>query len=132
MRGRKLSVVTLFVFLGMTALPYKNGYGTSVFEEIRSLSNDSGYSPLIAQEEIEYWTCPMHPDVKMGEPDKCPECGMDLTPVMKKPEPWTQTAPDNGAEENGESPDKDTSKEDETHDHSAHGKETPPPQNEQE
>jgi hypothetical protein len=133
MRGRKLSVVTLFVFLGITALPHKNGYGTPVLEETLSLFNGGGYSLrriLIAQEEIDYWTCPMHTDVKMEEPGKCPECGMDLIPVMKKPDSGTQNTPDNSAEKNGESPDTDASKEDETNEHSAHGKETPPPQNE--
>jgi len=25
-----------------------------------------------------YYTCTMHPDVKLDKPGKCPECGMDL------------------------------------------------------
>ena len=25
-----------------------------------------------------YYTCPMHPEVKMNEPGKCPKCGMAL------------------------------------------------------
>ncbi len=132
MRGRKLSIVTVLILVAVTALPYKTGYGTSMHEGISSFSqwNEQGPQTILsAQGEIEYWTCPMHPDVKTGEPGKCPECGMDLIPVMKKPASGTQTAPDNSAEKNGESPDTNTSKE-ETHEHSAHVKETPPPQKE--
>lgn len=31
-----------------------------------------------ASEEIEYWTCSMHPDVRQSKPGDCPQCGMDL------------------------------------------------------
>lgn len=134
MKGRNgLSIVTALILLAMMALPYKNSYGTPGFEEISSFSQGSehGLPPiLIAQDEIKYWTCPMHPDVKMKEPGKCPVCGMDLTPVMKKPDSETQTAPNDGAEESEQSPDKGTPAGDETHDHGAYGKETPAPQNE--
>jgi len=34
--------------------------------------------------EIEYWTCTMHPSVRMKEPGTCPICAMDLVPVMKR------------------------------------------------
>ena len=32
-----------------------------------------------------FYTCPMHHDVKMHEPGKCPKCGMELT-LSKKEE----------------------------------------------
>src|SRR5437016_8081974 len=35
---------------------------------------------------IDYYTCTMHPSVHAEEPGKCPICGMDLVPVMKKAE----------------------------------------------
>ena len=35
--------------------------------------------------DIEYWTCTMHPSVRMTEPGTCPICAMDLVPVMKEP-----------------------------------------------
>lgn len=28
-----------------------------------------------------YYTCPMHPSVKVGQPGDCPLCGMKLTPA---------------------------------------------------
>jgi Cu(I)/Ag(I) efflux system membrane fusion protein len=30
------------------------------------------------QKDSVYYTCTMHPDVKLDKPGKCPECGMDL------------------------------------------------------
>jgi len=35
--------------------------------------------------DVDYYTCTMHPSVKSHDPKaKCPICGMDLVPVMKK------------------------------------------------
>ena len=36
---------------------------------------------------VDYCTCTMHPSVHAEAPGKCPICGMDLVPVMKKNEP---------------------------------------------
>lgn len=33
---------------------------------------------------IDYYTCSMHPSVHQNAPGKCPICGMDLVPVMKR------------------------------------------------
>ena len=35
------------------------------------------------QEEISHYTCPMHPQIHMDKPGKCPICGMELVPVSK-------------------------------------------------
>jgi Cu(I)/Ag(I) efflux system membrane fusion protein len=35
-------------------------------------------------DEIEYYTCPMHPSVHEARPGKCPICGMELVPVRKE------------------------------------------------
>jgi Cu(I)/Ag(I) efflux system membrane fusion protein len=34
--------------------------------------------------DVDYYTCTMHPSVHAESPGKCPICGMDLVPVMKK------------------------------------------------
>lgn len=34
--------------------------------------------------EIDYYTCTMHPSVKQQQPGTCPICAMDLVPVQKK------------------------------------------------
>src|SRR5216110_1253331 len=34
--------------------------------------------------DVDYYTCTMHPSVHAEAPGKCPICGMDLVPVMKK------------------------------------------------
>jgi len=35
------------------------------------------------ENEIKYWTCAMHPQIKLPKPGPCPICGMDLIPVYK-------------------------------------------------
>ncbi len=35
---------------------------------------------------IDFWTCSMHPQIKLDEPGKCPICGMNLIPVTKDEE----------------------------------------------
>lgn len=46
------------------------------------------------EEEVQFWTCPMHPEVITEAPGNCPKCGMELVPLKpsaateekKKPE----------------------------------------------
>src|SRR5437016_7981517 len=45
---------------------------------------------------VDYYTCTMHPSVKSQDPKgKCPICGMDLVPVLKKSggDATTETSP---------------------------------------
>lgn len=39
------------------------------------------------EENIQHYTCPMHPQIEMDSPGQCPICGMDLIPVKKKTHP---------------------------------------------
>jgi len=39
-----------------------------------------------SEKEVAYWTCGMHPSVKLDEPGKCPICNMDLVPVYEEGE----------------------------------------------
>jgi Cu+-exporting ATPase len=36
------------------------------------------------QKDSVYYTCTMHPDVKLDKPSKCPKCGMDLVKTTVK------------------------------------------------
>jgi Cu(I)/Ag(I) efflux system membrane fusion protein len=40
--------------------------------------------PKALPDDVDYYTCTMHPSVRLQDPDgKCPICGMDLVPVRK-------------------------------------------------
>jgi Cu+-exporting ATPase len=39
-------------------------------------------APLAAAAEGTVYTCPMHPEVRQGQPGDCPKCGMSLEPVL--------------------------------------------------
>ena len=50
--------------------------------------------------DVDYYTCTMHPSVHAEASGKCPICGMDLVPVMKKnsgASPSASTPPSGGA-----------------------------------
>lgn len=66
---------------------------TTVFSVVSCSHNDEqrekgGVKAGTSQElqQIEYWTCSMHPSVHQDGPGKCPICGMDLVPVYKQDE----------------------------------------------
>ncbi len=48
---------------------------------------------------IDYWTCTMHPSVRMTEPGTCPICAMDLVPVMKRPSATSDNGSTNAAQQ---------------------------------
>lgn len=41
-------------------------------------------SEVESSQQIEYWTCSMHPQVRKDGPGKCPICGMELIPVYRQ------------------------------------------------
>jgi len=41
----------------------------------------AGHDHAAGQAEVQWWTCSMHPNVKLPEPGLCPICRMDLIPV---------------------------------------------------
>ncbi len=56
----------------------------SVFA-LSACSPTTSTTTTAVDEGVDYYTCPMHPSVRSHKPnDKCPICGMDLVPVMKK------------------------------------------------
>src|SRR6266487_2365635 len=49
---------------------------------------------------VDYYTCTMHPSVRSQNPKgKCPICGMDLIPVMKKSGSETTTEASSSSEQ---------------------------------
>ncbi len=63
------------------------GYKIPLINGKEKASDHSGHLPkpiFDAEGEIEYWTCAMHPSVRLPDKDNCPICGMDTVPVMKK------------------------------------------------
>jgi Cu(I)/Ag(I) efflux system membrane fusion protein len=58
------------------------------------LSTCSKHVPAVsAKNDIDYYTCTMHPWVHSKKPGTCPVCGMDLVPVFKtKPQQADQTS----------------------------------------
>src|SRR5260370_41367732 len=62
-----------------------------------SKSNQSMKPP-----DVDYYTCTMHPSVHAEAPGKCPICGMDLVPVMKKSASPSAFEPSSGGGMQGE------------------------------
>ena len=87
-RRKGLLTVTILILLALVAFPvYKYGYRIPVLKEIPFFSkgHEHVYRPVLDEEgEIEYWTCAMHPSVRLKEPGKCPICGMETVPVLQK------------------------------------------------
>ncbi len=88
MRGKNIKLITIIV--AATTLTYIiHTYGNKIplIREIPHLSqpHKHEYTPVLDEEgKIAYWTCAMHPSVKMKDPGGgCPICGMDLVPVKK-------------------------------------------------
>jgi Cu(I)/Ag(I) efflux system membrane fusion protein len=59
-------------------------YEKSRGQEKHQVEEPASHADHQHQEEIDYWTCGMHPSVRSDEPGKCPICHMDLIPVYKK------------------------------------------------
>lgn len=81
--SKKLSISLILVSAVLTgALVYFWNRGPASWRE-----RFTGEHQLVAVKDeggdIEYWTCTMHPSVRMKEPGTCPICAMDLVPVMK-------------------------------------------------
>ncbi|MCF6149005.1 MAG: HlyD family efflux transporter periplasmic adaptor subunit [Candidatus Kuenenia sp.] len=58
------------------------GLQLSNYERIHFIS--SANAEETKEKKILYWTCGMHPSVRMDKPGKCPICAMDLIPVYEK------------------------------------------------
>jgi len=47
--------------------------------------HEHAYKPVLDETgDVKYWTCTMHPSLKLKESGKCPICSMDLVPVKSR------------------------------------------------
>jgi len=66
---------------------YSYGSDIPLINKIPIFADDQKheYRPVFDEEgEIDYWTCAMHPSVRLRDPGKCPICSMDTVAVWKK------------------------------------------------
>ncbi len=95
-----LSVAILLLLTGFGL--YKYGYKIPVLKEIPifATGHDHQLRPVLGEEgEIDYWTCGMHPSVRLQEPGQCPICNMQLVPVEKMDKSSGEMMKDNGTDE---------------------------------
>ena len=56
-------------------------------EDMSDMNQHADHASMVASSDaaktIRYWTCVMHPTVKMPEPGGCPVCKMDLIPIYE-------------------------------------------------
>jgi len=60
--------------------------GTMVFAQdtTKTMKKQMEKSKMEMQKDSVYYTCTMHPNVKLDKPGKCPQCGMDLVKTTAK------------------------------------------------
>jgi multidrug efflux pump subunit AcrA (membrane-fusion protein) len=122
-------IAALIILTAVSLAMYRYGYKIPVLKEIPFFSqgHEHEWRPVLTAEgEIDYWTCAMHPSVKMKEPGTCPICAMDLIPVTKKSGP--ETEPPSGSTEKETGAESESSSEMGTMDHSKHGIGVPAPE----
>jgi len=65
---------------------YKFGSDIPLVNKIPIFSgqHEHEYRPVLDEKgDVDYWTCAMHPSVRLKEPGKCPICGMETIAVRK-------------------------------------------------
>ena len=59
----------------------------TIIEDTSGMDEHADHAPMVASSDegktIRFWTCVMHPTVKMQEPGSCPVCKMDLIPIYE-------------------------------------------------
>ncbi len=119
---KKIAVLTLFLLIvgGL----YYIVPNITMFHKTNQNSQDPehDYRPVLDEEgQIDYWTCAMHPSVRLEEPDQCPICGMETTPVWKKVDSQFKPIKQKNIEEKDMSGNEDEISGMQGHDHSRMG-----------
>ena len=80
-------IIVTIVMIAVMSFAYIYGHKLPLLKNIPFFAkhHEHKYKPVLDEEgNIDYWTCSMHPSVKLKEPGQCPICGMDTVPVYKK------------------------------------------------
>lgn len=78
-------ITVLVAIIVLAVAVYYLGGNIPFLKDLPFFEQQHQYRPVMNTEgEVEYWTCGMHPSVKLKDPGLCPICGMDLVPVSKK------------------------------------------------
>ena len=88
-----LLIITVFFIFGCSQQENPEMEHRVSEEQDAALENTSGmdehtdHAPTMASSDeaktVRFWTCVMHPTVKMSEPGSCPVCKMDLIPIYE-------------------------------------------------
>ncbi len=108
---------------------YKYGSSIPLINKIPIFTDDHEhiYRPVLDEQgEIDYWTCAMHPSVRMKEPGKCPICSMDTVAVWKKDNSQQQPTAQAKTEDIDSTKNGDEMSGMQGHDHSSMGGRTKP------
>jgi membrane fusion protein, copper/silver efflux system len=77
-------IIVVAVVLVVAYFFYNLGAGTA--QQAGPAEGEAVTTAASAREET-IWTCSMHPQIKMNEPEQCPICGMDLVPMETEGQP---------------------------------------------
>lgn len=121
-RNKIIGIIVVLVIISFVL--YRYGADIPLINKMPIFTDvhDHEYRPVFTEEgEIDYWTCAMHPSVRMKEPGKCPICSMETVPVWKKDQSQSETTSQTKMEDK----DPATNEEDmvgmQGHDHSSMG-----------
>ncbi|HLC16047.1 MAG TPA: efflux RND transporter periplasmic adaptor subunit, partial [Thermodesulfovibrionia bacterium] len=92
---KKHVIRTVVLWIVLIAFAFGIGY-LSRGNRGSVVQKESHVHEELSSPDVLYWTCSMHPQIRMSKPGKCPICGMDLIPV--KPS-GGQTKEDSGPRE---------------------------------
>jgi len=93
------------VFIIASLMLYNYGSTIPLINKIPIFADDHEhvYRPVLDEQgEIDYWTCTMHPSVRLTEPSKCPICSMDTVPVWTKGNSQTEQVTETKMQKNDE------------------------------
>lgn len=78
--NNKNKIIILIIAGVLLALIF--GSHIPLLNQLPFYTHNHEYRPVLDEKgKIQYWTCAMHPSVRLEKPGQCPICGMELVPV---------------------------------------------------